>query len=350
MSKTMKAAAKTQAAAGFEFIEAPIPKPRAGEVLVKVRVSAICGTDVHIYTWDQWAQNRVRPPLIFGHEFCGDVVELGEGVKGVKEGDFVSVETHFTCGVCRFCRTGRGHICETVEIVGVDRDGCFAEYVTVPYENLWVWDYDVNPEIAAIQDPYGNAVHTALACDLLGADVLITGVGPIGLAAIPIARQAGAKRVFCSDVSPYRLDLAKQFGADHTINVAKEDLCSEISRVTGGAGIDVLLEMSGSEAAINDAFKCLAKGGTASLLGIPSRPITIDLATAIVFKGATVHGINGRKMFETWYQGQALLQSGLDLTPLITHRLPFERIGEGFELMKAGQCGKVVIYPDGSDL
>ena len=184
----------------------------------------------------------------------------------------------------------------------------------------------------------------------MGAEVLITGVGPIGLASIPIAKKAGAKRVICSDVSGYRLDLARQFGADATIDVRTEDLCSEVFAITKGAGIDVLLEMSGSETAINDAFKCLANGGTASLLGIPSKPITMDLATAIVFKGATVLGINGRKMFETWYQGQALLESGLDLTPLITHRLPFERIGEGFELMKAGQCGKVVIYPDGSEL
>ncbi|NLL42560.1 MAG: L-threonine 3-dehydrogenase [Firmicutes bacterium] len=348
MSKTMKAVAKTEAAKGFEIIEAPIPTPGPGEVLVKVRVSAICGTDVHIYSWDQWAQSRVNPPLIFGHEFCGDVVELGQGVKGVKEGDFVSVETHFTCGVCRFCRTGRGHICETVEIVGVDRDGCFAEYVTVPYENLWVWDYDIDPEIAAIQDPYGNAVHTALACDLVGADVLITGVGPIGLAAIPIARQAGAKKIICSDVSPYRLDLAREFGADYVVDVRTEDLCSVVRSATGNKGVEVLLEMSGSQAAINDAFRCLANGGTASLLGIPSEPIKMDLATAIVFKGATVIGINGRKMFETWYQGQALLQSGLDLSPLITHRLPLERIGEGFELMKAGQCGKIIINVDGS--
>lgn len=350
MSMTMKAIAKVEAAPGFELIEAPIPRPKAGEVLVKVRVSAICGTDVHIYEWDQWSQNRVKPPLIFGHEFCGDVVELGEGVKGVKEGDFVSVETHFTCGVCKFCRTGQGHICQDVKIVGVDRDGCFAEYVTVPYENLWVWNYDVDPEIAAIQDPYGNAVHTALACDLVGAEVLITGVGPIGLAAIPIAKMAGAKRVICTDVSPYRLELAQKFGADLAIDVRSQDLCAEIERVTNGAGVDVLLEMSGNETAINDAFKCLANGGTASLLGIPGKPITIDLATAIVFKGATVFGINGRKMYETWYQGQALLERGLDLTPLITHRLPMERIGEGLELMRAGQCGKIIIYPDGSEL
>ncbi|NMB01177.1 MAG: L-threonine 3-dehydrogenase [Firmicutes bacterium] len=350
MSKTMKAIAKLEAAPGFNLIEAPIPRPKAGEVLVRVRVSAICGTDVHIYAWDQWSQNRIKPPLIFGHEFCGDVVEIGEGVKGVKEGDFVSVETHFTCGVCQFCRTGRGHICQDVKIVGVDRDGCFAEYVTVPYENLWVWDYNVDPEVAAIQDPYGNAVHTALACNLVGAEVLITGVGPIGLAAIPIAKMAGAKRVICSDVSSYRLDLAKKFGADVVIDVHSQDLYSEVVNVTKGAGVDVLLEMSGNETAINDAFKCLANGGTASLLGIPSKPITIDLATAVVFKGATVFGINGRKMYETWYQGQALLERGLDLTPLITHRLPLERIGEGFELMQAGQCGKIIIYPDGSEL
>lgn len=350
MSKTMKAVAKVEASPGFQLVEAPIPTPMAGEVLVKVRVSAICGTDVHIYQWDQWAQNRIKPPLIFGHEFCGDVVALGPGVKGVKEGDFVSVETHFTCGVCRFCRTGQGHICQKVEIVGVDRAGCFAEYVTVPYENLWVWNYAVDPEIAAIQDPYGNAVHTALECDLVGAEVLITGVGPIGLAAIPIAKKAGAKQVICSDVSPYRLNLARQFGADVTIDVRTQDLCAEVAKATNGAGIDVLLEMSGNEKAINDAFTCLANGGTASLLGIPAAPIHLDLANAVIFKGAKVLGINGRKMYETWYQGQALLKAGLDLKPLITHRLPLERIGEGFELMKAGQCGKIVIYPDGSGL
>ncbi len=345
MSQTMRAAAKTQAAPGFELVEAPIPRPGAGEVLVKVRVSAICGTDVHIYQWDQWAQSRVQPPLIFGHEFCGDVVELGPGVKGVKEGDFVSVETHFTCGVCRFCRTGRAHICQNVQIVGVDRDGCFAEYVTVPYENLWVWDAEVNPEVAAIQDPYGNAVHTALACDLVGASVLITGVGPIGLAAIPIVKRAGAKQVICSDVSSYRLDLAAKLGADLTVNPASQDLYAVVAEATKGRGVDVLLEMSGNEQAINAGFKCLANGGQASLLGIPSKPVNLDLASAIVFKGATVYGINGRKMFETWYQGQALLESGLDLTPLITHRLPLARLGEGLELMKSGQCGKIIIYP-----
>lgn len=350
MARTMKAVAKLGAAPGFELIEAPIPQPQAGEVLVKVKASAICGTDVHIYQWDQWSQNRIKPPLIFGHEFSGHVVELGPGVQGVKEGDFVSVETHFTCGRCRFCRTGQGHICQDVKIVGVDRDGCFAEYVTVPQENLWIWDYDVDPEIAAIQDPYGNAVHTALACDLVGKSVLITGVGPIGLAAIAIAKQAGAKQVICSDVSPYRLELAEQMGADLVVNPVHQDLLSLVTQATKGAGVEVLLEMSGSESAINDAFQCLANGGTASLLGIPSRPITLDLATAIVFKGATVHGINGRRMYETWYQGQALLESGLDLTPLITHRLPLEKIGEGLELMKAGQCGKIIIYPDGSEL
>jgi len=349
MTGTMKAVAKLGPRPGAEIIEVPIPNPGPGEVLVKVKVTAICGTDVHIYNWDQWAQSRIKPPLVFGHEFCGTVVELGPGVKGVQEGDFVSVETHFTCGVCRFCRTGRGHICQDVKIVGVDRDGCFAEYVTVPAENLWVWQTEVDPEVAAIQDPYGNAVHTALACDLVGKRVLITGVGPIGLAAIPIAKKAGALQVICTDVSPYRLKLAEQLGVDVAINVAEANMCDAINEATDGWGVEVLLEMSGNESAINDGLKCLANGGEVALLGIPSRPITMDLAAGVVFKGATLHGINGRKMFETWYQGQALIQSGLDLKPLITHRFDLTQIDEGMELMKAGQCGKIVLYPNGSD-
>lgn len=345
----MRAVAKLGAYKGAEIIEAPIPQPGPGEVLVKVKVTAICGTDVHIYNWDPWAQSRINPPLIFGHEFCGHVVELGSGVKGVAEGDFVSVETHFTCGVCRFCRTGRGHICEDVKIVGVDRDGCFAEYVTVPAENLWVWRTNVDPEIAAIQDPYGNAVHTALACDLVGKRVLITGVGPIGLAAIPIAKKAGALQVICTDVSPYRLGLAKELGADAAINVAENDMQVAIEEATAGWGVDVLLEMSGNESAINGGFRCLTNGGEAALLGIPGRPVTMDLANAVIFKGANVYGINGRKMFETWYQGQALIESGLNLKPLITHRFDLTQMDEAMELMNAGQCGKIVIYPNGSD-
>ncbi len=318
-------------------------------MLVKVKVSAICGTDVHIYSWDPWAQSRIKPPLIFGHEFCGTVVELGQGVKGAAVGDFVSVETHFTCGICRYCRTGRGHICEAVKIVGVDRDGCFAEYVTVPAENLWVWDTEVDPEIAAIQDPYGNAVHTALACDLVGKRVLITGVGPIGLAAVLIAKQVGALQVICTDVSPYRLEMARKMGADAAINVRDEDMAEAIHAATSGRGVDVLLEMSGSESAINGGLAALVKGGEAALLGIPARPVTIDLADAVIFKGAQLYGINGRKMFETWYQGQALLEAGLNLKSLITHRFDFTQMDEAMELMKTGQCGKIVIYPNGSD-
>lgn len=349
MTGTMKAVAKVGARPGAELIEAPIPTPCPGEVLVKVKVSAICGTDVHIYSWDPWAQSRIKPPLIFGHEFCGTVVELGQGVKGAAVGDFVSVETHFTCGICRYCRTGRGHICEAVKIVGVDRDGCFAEYVTVPAENLWVWDTEVDPEIAAIQDPYGNAVHTALACDLVGKRVLITGVGPIGLAAVLIAKQVGALQVICTDVSPYRLEMARKMGADAAINVRDEDMAEAIHAATSGRGVDVLLEMSGSESAINGGLAALVKGGEAALLGIPARPVTIDLADAVIFKGAQLYGINGRKMFETWYQGQALLEAGLNLKSLITHRFDFTQMDEAMELMKTGQCGKIVIYPNGSD-
>jgi threonine 3-dehydrogenase len=349
MTGTMRAVAKVGARPGAEIIEAPIPTPGPGEVLVKVKVAAICGTDVHIYSWDQWAQSRINPPLIFGHEFCGTVVELGPGVKGAAVGDYVSVETHFTCGICRYCRTGRGHICEDVKIVGVDRDGCFAEYVTVPAENLWVWKTEVDPEIAAIQDPYGNAVHTALECDLVGKRVLITGVGPIGLAAILIAKAAGAFQVICTDVSAYRLNLACKLGADFAINVGEVDMKEAIMEATSGWGVDVILEMSGNESAINGGLACLAKGGEVSLLGIPSRRVTLDLADGVIFKGARLYGINGRKMFETWYQGQALIEKGLDLKSLITHRFDFTQMDQAMELMRTGQCGKIVIYPNGSD-
>lgn len=345
MARTMKAIAKLAPEAGATVIEAPIPQPQEGEVLVKVEASAICGTDAHIYNWDPWAASRIKPPLIFGHEFCGYVSQLGAGVNGVCEGDFVSVETHFTCGVCRFCRTGRGHICQKVEIVGVDRDGCFAEYVTVPAENLWKWEHHVDPEVAAIQDPFGNAVHTALECDLLGAQVLITGVGPIGLSAIPVCLKAGAAQVICTDVSDYRLDLAKRLGAHQVINVKEESMVDKVYQYTNGQGTDVLLEMSGHPIAIADGLKTLVNGGEVALLGIPSNPVELDLASEIIFKGARVYGINGRKMYKTWYQAQSLLASGLDLKPLITHRVTFDEFKQGMELVKAGKCGKIIVYP-----
>lgn len=341
----MKAVAKLTSGPGCALIEAPIPKVGAGEVLIKVKAAAICGTDVHIYEWDDWARKRINPPLIFGHEFCGDVVETGDGVKSLAVGRFVSVETHITCGHCFYCRQGMGHICETMKIIGVDRDGCFAEYVAVPETACWPWEIDVPVEIAAIQDPYGNAVHTALSADLVGADVLITGMGPIGLAAIPVAKLSGARRVFVTDISPYRLNLALTLGADYAVNPKLEDPVALVKGLTQGRGADVLLEMSGNPGAIKQGFAALRKAGVASILGIPSKPVEFDIANDIVFKSIEVKGINGRRIWDTWYKGQALLAKGVDLSKLITHSMPLSEIEKGLELMMAGQCGKVILYP-----
>lgn len=345
MEGTMRAVAKLKPGQGCSLIEAPIPGIRRGEVLIKVKAAAICGTDVHIYEWDEWSQKRIKTPLIFGHEFCGNVVEVGEGVTSLKMGQFVSVETHITCGHCFYCRQGMGHICETMKIIGVDRDGCFAEYVAVPETACWPWEIEVSPEIAAIQDPYGNAVHTALAQDLVGADVLITGMGPIGLAAIPVAKLSGAKRVFATDVSEYRLGLAKKLGADVAINPKEKDPVAIVREMTQGRGADVLLEMSGNAGAIKQGFAALRKAGKAALLGIPSKPVEFDIANDIVFRSIEVKGINGRHIWDTWYKGQALLAKGIDLSQLITHRMPLAEIEKGLELMKAGECGKVILYP-----
>lgn len=345
MEGTMKAVAKIAPGPGLSFITAPIPKIGRRDVLIKVKAAAICGTDVHIYEWDDWSRKRITPPLIFGHEFCGDIVEVGEGVSSVKLGQFVSVETHITCGHCFYCRQGMGHVCETMKIIGVDRDGCFAEYVAVPETACWPWEIEVPAEIAAIQDPYGNAVHTALSADLVGADVLITGMGPIGLAAIPVAQLSGARRVFVTDVSEYRLALARKLGADYALNPKNEDPVTFIKDLTQGRGVDVLLEVSGNPGAIKQGFASLRKAGTASLLGIPSKPVEFDIANDIVFKSIVVKGINGRRIWDTWFKGQALLAKGVDLSKLITHKMPLEEIEKGLELMKAGECGKVILYP-----
>lgn len=334
---------------GPGVVKAEVPIPRIGprEVLIKVLTTAICGTDVHIYNWDEWSAGRIKPPRIPGHEFYGEVVETGKDVTMAKVGEMVSVEGHFTCGQCYFCRTGQGHICQNVQIVGIDRDGSFAEYVAVPEENLWKWDFDVDPEVAAIQDPFGNAVHTALATDLVGKNVVIVGAGPIGLCAVPIARKAGAARIYVTDVNDYRLGLAKTLGADMTINAKREDPVQVVLDDTRGFGVDVMLEMSGHEEAIRQGFKMLRKGGFASLLGIPSKPVEIDLADAIIFKGATVQGINGRRMYDTWYKAMALLRSGLDITPVITHRFSLDDFETGMGFMKSGNAGKVILYPQG---
>lgn len=345
MVDTMKALVKHAPEKGARLEQVPVPKPGYGEVLVKVTAAAICGTDIHIYTWDPWAAGRIKPPLVFGHEFCGEVVALGEGVDDLAIGARVSAEGHFVCGKCYFCRTGQGHICQDVEIIGVDTDGCFAEYVRVPRSNIWELDPDIPTEVAAIHDPFGNAVHTALADTIVGKTVLITGCGPIGLAAAAIAKKAGAVKVFASDVNDYRLELAKKMGADKVYKAGRDDMVADILRETDGLGADALLEMAGATSAINDGFRALRKGGWAALLGLPSKPVEIDLADGIIFKGAKVYGINGRMMYETWYQMRALLRAGLDLTPMITHRFKFEEYEEAFALAASGNSGKIILYP-----
>ena len=345
MVDTMKALVKHAPEMGARLEQVPIPKPGRGEVLVKVTAAAICGTDVHIYEWNPWAAGRIKPPLVFGHEFCGEVVALGEGVEDLALGTRVSAEGHFVCNKCYFCRTGQGHICQDVEIIGVDTNGCFAEYVRAPRSNIWVLDPEIPTEVAAIHDPFGNAVHTTLVDTIVGRTVLVTGCGPIGLASMAIAKKAGASLILASDLNDYRLDLALTLGADKVYKVGRDDMVAQVLQETDGLGVDVLLEMAGAASSINDGFRVLRKGGWAALLGLPSKPVEVDLADGIIFKGATVYGINGRRMYETWYQMQALLRAGLDLTPLITHRFKFEEFEEAFALAISGNSGKIILYP-----
>lgn len=342
---TMWAVVKHAAGPGAELREVPVPEPGPGEVLVEVLATSICGTDYHIYRWDRWAAGRVRPPLIMGHEFAGRIVALGEGVGDHAVGEHVSVETHVTCQQCVQCSTGRAHVCRRTAIIGVDRDGSFARYVAVPAVNVWGVDEDLTPEIASIHEPLGNAVHTALAQDLVGRSVLVVGAGPIGLMAIPVARKAGARTVYAVDVVPYRLELARRLGATVAINAAESDPVTELERLTGGEGVDVMLEMSGNARAIEQGLTALAPGGEAALLGLPPAPITVEWSNQIVLKGITLRGIAGRRLWATWHQTRNLLKAGLDLGPLITHRLPLHRFAEGMELMGSGRCGKVVLLP-----
>lgn len=345
MTGDMRAIVKETKGPGATMRRMPIPEIGPKDVLIKVKATAICGTDVHIYTWDPWSQSRVNPPRIFGHEFCGNVVEVGSQVKSTVPGDFVSAETHIICGTCFHCRTGAGHICQDVEILGVDRDGCFAEYVAVPEENVWKVAENIPIEVAAIHDPLGNAVHTVFSADVSAAKVAIIGVGPIGLAAIPIARMAGATKVFVTEINEYRLNLGRELGADLAVNSRDEDPVRRILDATGGVGVDVVLEMSGNAKAINQGLAVLRKGGEMSLLGIPSRPVELDLADGVIFKGATLRGISGREMFKTWYRLASLLDAGLDVTPIITHEFPLDEFETAMNLAISGNCGKIILYP-----
>jgi threonine 3-dehydrogenase len=346
MAQTMKAIVKTKAGSGAEIRQVPIPEIGARDVLIKTRAVSICGTDLHIFNWDPWSAGRIKPPLIMGHEFCGDIVAVGEDVTTVKVGDFVSAESHIVCGVCDLCRTGNAHICRSTKIIGVDRDGCFAEYVALPAENAWIDPPDMPAEIAVLQENFGNAVHTALATPLVARKVLMTGCGPVGLMTILVARAAGARSIYVTDISDYRLDLARQLGATLAINVSREDAKQIILDATGGEGVDVLLEMSGAPSAIRDGFTLLKKGGAAVLLGLPGKPFEFDLGNLVVLKGVTVFGIAGRKLWETWYEARGLVRGGaVDLTPIVTHRFKLEEFEKAFAAMASGNSGKVVMFP-----
>ncbi len=348
MSKTMIAVVKPTAAPGAEIREVPVPTFGVRNVLVKVKVASICGTDLHIYNWDRWAQGRIHPPLIPGHEFCGEVAAYGAEVTSVKEGDFVSAEMHVACGKCLQCRTGEAHICQSVKIIGVDANGAFAEYVVIPESNIWKLDSAIPQEYASILDPLGNAVHTVLAGEIAGKTVAVTGCGPIGLFSIAVARAVGASTIFALEVNEHRRKIAKQMHADYVLDPTKDDVRKIVKEHTGGLGVDVVLEMAGHPDAIRTGFDIVRSGGRISLLGLTSKPIPLNFSEDIIFKGITIQGINGRRMYQTWYQMTALLKSGrLDLHPVITDRLPMKDFSKAMERLKTGEASKILVYPDG---
>ncbi len=335
---------------GLRLEEVPLPTPAADEVLVEVETASVCGTDLHIYGWDEWSQGRIVPPLTLGHEFAGTVVETGSLVRNVAAGDYVSAESHITCGVCFQCRTGHAHMCERTRILGVDRDGAFARYVTVPGSVIWRNDRSkLPPEIATIQEPFGNAVFATSEQDLAGRAVAVLGCGPIGQFTIGIARASGAAVVMAADRTPFRLGLAEKMGASAVVNVDETpDTASWFLEHHEGLGFDVVFEMSGSPRAIADSFRIARNGGRVILFGIPARPVEIDVAQALIFKNLNVLALNGRKIFETWYRTRWLLESGVvDVRPLITKELPLEEFETAFALLAAGEACKIVLYPGG---
>lgn len=338
----MKALAKLKAEEGIWMTDVPEPEVGHNDLLIKIRKTAICGTDVHIYNWDDWSQKTVPLGLVTGHEYVGEVVGMGQEVSGFKVGDRVSGEGHITCGYCRNCRAGRRHLCRNTQGVGVNRDGAFAEYLVIPAFNAFRLPDEVSDEMAAIFDPFGNAVHTALSFNLVGEDVLITGAGPIGIMAAAVARHAGARHIVVTDINDYRLGLAKTMGATRVVNVANEDLKAVMSEVHMTEGFDVGLEMSGVPSAFRSMLAAMNHGGKVALLGIPPGEMAIDWSQ-VIFKGLEMKGIYGREMFETWYKMASLIQSGLDLSPMITHQLPIGEFQRGFDIMRSGQSGKVIL-------
>jgi threonine 3-dehydrogenase len=338
----MKALVKQEAAPGIWLADIPEPKVGPNDVLIKIAKTAICGTDMHIYNWDAWAQKTIPVPMAVGHEYCGQIVEMGSEVRGFKAGDRVSGEGHITCGHCRNCRAGRRHLCRNTVGVGVNRPGAFAEYLAIPADNAFRLSDSIADDVASILDPFGNATHTALAFNMVGEDVLITGAGPIGVMATAIARFVGARHVVVTDVNDYRLELARKMGASRAINVQRESLDETMKALGMQEGFDVGLEMSGNAAAFRDMLRTMHHGGSVAILGIPPGDTAIDW-NQVIFKGLTIKGIYGREMFETWYKRASLLQSGLKLDPIITHHFSAREFQQGFQTMGSGKSGKVIL-------
>jgi len=339
---TMTALLKKTAAPGLWLEQVPFPGVGINDVLIKVDRTGICGTDLHIYNWDHWAKKTIRTPLIIGHEFVGVIERVGSNVKDFKPGDVVSGEGHVVCGRCRNCLAGRRHLCADALGVGIGRSGSFAEYIVLPVTNVWHHDPSIQRDIQAIFDPFGNAVHTALSFDVLGEDVLITGAGPIGIMAVAIAKHAGARYVVITDINPYRLELARKMGATLTLDVRSERIQQAQRKLGMKEGFDIGLEMSGSRSAFNEMLANMCHGGKIAMLGIPEEKIAIDW-TRVVFNGLTIKGIYGREMYETWYKMTVMIQSGLDISPVITHRYHYREYEKGFEAIRSGQCGKVIL-------
>lgn len=338
----MKTLAKVKAEPGIWMVDAAKPDVGPNDVLIKIKKTAICGTDMHIYKWDEWSQKTIPVPMTVGHEYVGTVAGMGSEVKGLKIGQRVSGEGHLVCGHCRNCRAGRRHLCRNTTGVGVNRPGAFAEYLVIPAENAFPIPDDIPDDIAAIFDPFGNATHTALSFDLVGEDVLITGAGPIGIMAVAICRHVGARHIVITDVNEYRLDLAKKMGATRAVNVSKEKVTDVMHELGMTEGFDVGLEMSGVPAAFRSMLEAMNHGGKIAMLGIPPSEAAVDW-NQVIFKGLIIKGIYGREMYETWYKMVAMIQSGLDLTPIITHRFNVADFQQGFETMGSGNSGKVIL-------
>ncbi len=338
----MKALVKSRAERGLWLEDIPEPTIGINDVLIRVRYTGICGTDVHIYQWDEWAQKTIHVPMAIGHEFVGEIVEVGSNVNDFFPGDIVSGEGHVVCGRCRNCLAGRRHLCKDTQGIGVNRPGAFAEFISLPMTNIWRHNPGINQEVAAIFDPFGNAVHTALSFPVLGEDVLITGAGPIGIMAIPVVQHAGARHVVITDLNPFRLDLARKMGATLAVNPTETPLTEVQKQLNMSEGFDVGLEMSGSPQALGTMIANMSHGGKIALLGISAKSTEMDWRP-VIFNMLTIKGIYGREMYETWYKMSVLLESGLDISPVITHRFPYSEFEKGFEAMMSGQTGKVVL-------